>query len=104
MGDVECHAVFWSLAPLRNYEFFCKAFLKLEPPLEEGEPPRPPQADLPAFGVTVMALVENQDEYMYVGTDHGMVACVDIRRVVNAALTLQEEVRGQAAGQRQIEM
>jgi len=79
-ADAEGCALFWSLPPLRTYDFFNKVTLNLAG--SEGG----------TAGITSLSLSWPDETKMYVGTDRGGLACVDISRVVESAKCQQKEI------------
>lgn len=80
-ADAEGSALFWSVPPLRTYNFFSKVKLDLAVNKEEG----------PA-GITSLSLSWPDETQLFVGTDRGGLACINITRVVDSAKVQQQEI------------
>eukprot|EP00435_Cladocopium_sp_Y103_P034542 s427_g8.t3 len=84
-----CSAIFWSVPPLRAYDFFNKIMLEL-PGAEEG-----------AVSISSMCLSWPDECTLFVGTDRGAILCVDITAVVESAGRQREEIlRRKESGER----
>jgi len=84
-----CSAIFWSVPPLRAYDFFNKIMLDL-PGAEEG-----------AVSISSMCLSWPDECTLFVGTDRGAILCVDITTVVQSAGRQREEIlRRKESGER----
>eukprot|EP00931_Biecheleriopsis_adriatica_P064727 TRINITY_DN39447_c0_g1_i1.p1 TRINITY_DN39447_c0_g1~~TRINITY_DN39447_c0_g1_i1.p1 ORF type:complete len:1036 (-),score=216.91 TRINITY_DN39447_c0_g1_i1:33-3140(-) len=79
-ADAEGCALFWSVPPLRTYDFFNKVILDLSS--NEGG----------VAGITSVSLSYPDETHLYVGSDRGGIACVDISVVVNQSQKLQSEI------------
>jgi len=75
-----CSAIFWSVPPLRAYAFFNKIMLDL-PGSEDG-----------AVSISSMCLSWPDECTLFVGTDRGAIACMDITAVVESARQQREEI------------
>jgi len=75
-----CSAIFWSVPPLRAYAFFNKILLDL-PGSEDG-----------AVSISSMCLSWPDECTLFVGTDRGAIACMDITAVVESARQQREEI------------
>jgi len=82
-ADAESALIFWSVPPLRAYEFFSKVELTL--PSDE------PAGGVGSYvGITRMAVAGG---LLFAGTERGALACVDIEVVLGAARRQQEEIQ-----------
>jgi len=88
-ADAESNVIFWSVPPLRTYEFFNKILLSLHPD-DGGAPPAGPQASSRHSGagtiaISSMALAWPDEDRLFVGTERGSLACINIKDVVDNA-------------------
>jgi len=90
-ADAEGCIIFWSVRPLRTYNFFSKVTLSLG---QAGFANSPGGASLEGgnAGITALALAWPDEDRVFVGTDRGSLACVCIRQVVASAKRQREEI------------
>jgi len=86
-ADSEGCLIFWSLRPLRMNNFFAKATLSLgqaaftDPSTEAGN-----------VGITALALAWPGEEFVFVGSERGALACIHIATVVDSAKMQRQEI------------
>jgi len=73
-------AIFWSVPPLRPYDFFSKIVLDLTGSEEA------------TVGITSLSLSWPDESRLFVGTDRGAIASIDISMVVDSAKQQQKEI------------
>eukprot|EP00933_Yihiella_yeosuensis_P022201 TRINITY_DN1747_c2_g2_i1.p1 TRINITY_DN1747_c2_g2~~TRINITY_DN1747_c2_g2_i1.p1 ORF type:complete len:1069 (+),score=159.47 TRINITY_DN1747_c2_g2_i1:99-3209(+) len=79
-ADAEGCCLFWSIPPLRTHDFFNKITLSLG--AEEGT----------TVGITSLTLSWPDEDRLFIGTERGAIACVNISRIVDSAKTLKKEI------------
>jgi len=77
-ADAEGSVIFWSVPPLRTYNFFNKLNIQF------GE-------DKP-YSICAMALSWPDEEFIYCGVERGHLACVCIRSIVENARSLRKDI------------
>jgi len=81
-GDTEGSVIFWSVPPLRTYDFFTK--VQLTPPGGNADGP---------YCITSLAIsLPPEEEFLYVGTERGNLCCVNVGNLVQSAKTQAEEI------------
>jgi WD40 repeat protein len=85
-ADSESSLIFWTVPPLRAYEFFRKVELSLSS--DDSQ-----EATGAAAGITKMLLSSPSEDHIFVGTERGSLACVSIAAVVDAAKQQRAEIR-----------
>eukprot|EP00747_Dinoflagellata_sp_TGD_P166711 gnl/TRDRNA2_/TRDRNA2_189926_c0_seq1.p1 gnl/TRDRNA2_/TRDRNA2_189926_c0~~gnl/TRDRNA2_/TRDRNA2_189926_c0_seq1.p1 ORF type:complete len:1011 (+),score=168.18 gnl/TRDRNA2_/TRDRNA2_189926_c0_seq1:406-3033(+) len=88
--DLDAHVIFWSVSPLRPYHVFADSEPQL---LTKDELLR---LGVQAVGITTMTFSADET-CMYVGTDVGLVACINIEPQLEAARVKKEEVLAKKA-------
>merc|ERR1740130_1531769 len=96
-ADSESCVIFWSMQPLRSFEFFMKLELNLTKMKEtsQGSPSSQTSGQSAAAGVvgiTSMALSWPDEEILIVGSEHGNLVCINIQDIVEKARMQREEI------------
>lgn len=89
-ADHEGRLLFWSVQPLRPYDVFCEARLNFTPtgPYGPGSPKGEPQT----YSVTCISLSTPKETHLLLGTDSGIVACICVEPVIEAAVKVKKEI------------
>lgn len=87
--DSEACAVFWSVQPLLPYEFFTKVELNLVSKASPAQNPLEPSA---AVGITSMTTSWPDEDLLIVGTETGMLGCINIQPIVRKAQAQRDEI------------
>eukprot|EP00928_Gymnodinium_smaydae_P078632 TRINITY_DN62742_c0_g1_i1.p1 TRINITY_DN62742_c0_g1~~TRINITY_DN62742_c0_g1_i1.p1 ORF type:complete len:1044 (-),score=241.20 TRINITY_DN62742_c0_g1_i1:37-3168(-) len=90
-ADSDSNVFFWSFAPLRPYEFFCKLKLSFNTP-SGAEAGASSAATAGSCGITCICFSWPDEERMIVGTETGTLACVSIREFLNRAKSQRDEI------------
>eukprot|EP00929_Paragymnodinium_shiwhaense_P063026 TRINITY_DN31519_c0_g1_i1.p1 TRINITY_DN31519_c0_g1~~TRINITY_DN31519_c0_g1_i1.p1 ORF type:complete len:1082 (-),score=262.73 TRINITY_DN31519_c0_g1_i1:157-3366(-) len=88
-ADSDSTIIFWSVAPLRPYEFFCRLTLNLAPDAEN----EPGKKVSNAGTIPITSMSFSSDEgFLVVGTEVGSLACIDVSEVVKSAHDQRQEI------------
>merc|ERR1719235_503085 len=97
-ADSESTVIFWTLQPLRSFEFFVKLeidFLKKKGTSQQGSPSSTTShqsAGAGVLGISSLAIAWPDQQYMIVGSEHGHLACISIEDIVEKAKTQRDEI------------
>lgn len=87
-ADVESQVIFWSVQPLRPYDIFAHGRLSLSQGRSpQGSPTsagRAPPGGA-TYNTTCLAMSTPEEENLFVGTEQGLLACVNIHAIVEQA-------------------
>jgi WD40 repeat protein len=106
-ADAEASVIFWSMQPLRSFEFFTK----LEPDLtkrKDGASQSSPASTtsqhsaVGSVGITSLAISWPEEESLIVGSEQGNIVCISIKSIVETAESQRKEIlerkeKGEAA-------
>jgi len=109
-ADTESTVIFWTLQPLRSFEFFCKLeidFLKKKGSgtSQQGSPSSTTShqdAGAGVLGISSLAVSSEDEKYLIVGSEHGHLVCINIEHIVERAKSQRDEImmrkeKGEAA-------
>jgi len=107
-ADSESCVIFWTLQPLRSFEFFCKLeidFLKKKGTSQQGSPSSTTShqsAGAGVLGVSSLAISWPNEKYLIAGSEHGHLVCISIEHIVEKARTQRDDIlmrkeKGEAA-------
>jgi len=96
-ADSEGCVIFWSMQPLRSFEFFTKLevdWVKRKP-TAEGSPASTTSQQCAAAevaGITSLAISNFEEEILVVGSEHGHLVGISIKDIVQKARTQRDDI------------
>jgi hypothetical protein len=91
-ADSESAVIFWSMQPLRAYEFFMKLDIDLKPSGQAEGSPTSSSAAAGVNGISYLAISWPNEDFLILGTEHGSLACIPIQGIVERARSQRDEI------------
>jgi len=91
-ADAESNVIFWSVAPLRSYEFFCKLKVSQDAPAGGDSGKTNSNTGNQAVAITSMTFSWPDEELMIIGTEVGSLVCVNISEILHGAQKQRDDI------------